>query len=65
LISTAARTTQVIVVSHAQPLIRALTATAEELGADLATAELVKEFGETTISGQGRFDQPSWHWPKR
>jgi predicted ATPase len=65
LISTAARKTQVIVVSHAQPLISALTATAEELGEDLATAELVKEFGETTISGQGRFDQPSWHWPKR
>lgn len=65
LISTAARKTQVIVVSHAQPLIRSLTATAEELGEDVAAVELVKEFGETTISGQGRFDQPSWHWPKR
>lgn len=65
LIGTAARKTQVIVVSHAQPLITALTSTAEELGEDVGTAELVKEFGETTISGQGRFDQPPWHWPKR
>jgi predicted ATPase len=65
LISTAARKTQVIVVSHAEPLIRALTATAEELGEEVGTAALVKEFGATTISGQGRLDQPAWHWPTR
>ena len=65
LVSAAASKTQVIVVSHAQPLIRALTSSGEELGEEVAMAELLKEFGETTISGQGRFDQPSWHWPKR
>jgi predicted ATPase len=65
LIGTAARRTQVIVVSHAEPLIRALTATAEELGEEVGTAALVKEFGATSISGQGLLDQPAWHWPKR
>lgn len=65
LISTAARKTQIIVVSHAQPLIRALTGTADELGEEVGTVELVKEFGETIIAGQDRFDQPAWHWPKR
>jgi predicted ATPase len=65
LISTAARKTQVIVVSHAGALIRSLTATAEELGEDVATAELVKDYGATVISGQGRLDQPAWHWPTR
>ncbi|HEX4224890.1 MAG TPA: AAA family ATPase [Pseudonocardiaceae bacterium] len=65
LISTTARKTQVIVVSHADPLIRSLTATAEELGEDVDTVELVKESGATVISGQGRLDQPAWHWPTR
>jgi predicted ATPase len=65
LIGTAARKTQVIVVSHAEPLIRALTATAEELGEEVGTAALVKEFGATSISGQGLLDQPAWHWPTR
>ena len=65
LISTAARKTQVIVVSHAPALVRSLIATAEELGEDVATVELVKDFGATVISGQGRLDQPAWHWPTR
>ncbi|HEY4017152.1 MAG TPA: AAA family ATPase [Pseudonocardiaceae bacterium] len=65
LISTAARKTQVIVVSHADPLIRSLIATAAELGEEAGTVELVKEFGATSISGQGRLDQPAWHWPTR
>jgi predicted ATPase len=65
LISTAARKTQVVVVSHADPLIRSLIATAAELGEEAGTVELVKEFGATSISGQGRLDQPAWHWPTR
>ena len=65
LISTTARKTQVVVVSHAEPLIRALAATAEELGEDVGTAALEKDFGATTIRGQGRLDQPAWHWPTR
>ena len=60
LIATAAKETQLIVVSHAQPLIRALDAVA-----DVAALELEKEYGETKLQGQGRLDRPSWHWPKR
>ena len=27
--------------------------------------ELRKENGETVLTGQGRLDEPSWHWPSR
>ncbi|WP_284747018.1 AAA family ATPase [Amycolatopsis sp. RTGN1] len=60
LIATAAKETQLVVVSHASPLIRALTEVA-----DVGTLELEKEGGETKLVGQGRLDRPSWHWPKR
>lgn len=65
LIVTAAKNTQVVVVSHARPLIAAIEAGAEQTGADLGSVELVKDLGETRIDGQGILDQPSWHWPKR
>lgn len=61
LIATVSEHTQVVVVTHAQPLVTALTASAPELH----TIELVKENGATTIAGQGRLDQPPWYWPKR
>ncbi|MDQ7805717.1 AAA family ATPase [Amycolatopsis sp. A133] len=60
LIATAAKETQLVVVSHAQPLIRALAEIAE-----VGTLELEKEYGETKLAGQGRLDRPSWHWPSR
>ncbi|VVJ19376.1 Split AAA-ATPase protein PA0787 [Amycolatopsis camponoti] len=60
LIATAAKETQLVVVSHASPLIRALSEIA-----DVGTLELEKENGETKLVGQGRLDRPSWHWPKR
>lgn len=65
LITTAAARTQLIVVSHSEILIRALTSAAEESGHDLSAIELTKQFGETMIVGQGNLDGPSWHWPKR
>ncbi|MDT8915891.1 AAA family ATPase [Amycolatopsis sp. PS_44_ISF1] len=61
LITRAAKTTQLVVVSHARPLVQALEAIAPEA----STLELAKEFGATVLAGQGRLDQPSWHWPKR
>ena len=61
LIAQAARNTQLVVVSHSAPLIEAL----EKVAGELATVALVKEFGETTVLGQGRLDRPPWHWPKR
>ncbi|WP_370971005.1 AAA family ATPase [Amycolatopsis sp. cg9] len=60
LIATAAKETQVVVVSHAASLIRALSEVAE-----VGTVELEKECGETKLVGQGRLDRPSWHWPAR
>ncbi|WP_020418071.1 AAA family ATPase [Amycolatopsis sp. ATCC 39116] len=53
--------TQLIVVSHARPLVHALSAIAPEA----AVLELEKEFGATVLAGQGRLDRPAWHWPKR
>nr|WP_239071340.1 AAA family ATPase [Amycolatopsis sp. SID8362] len=60
LIATAAKETQVVVVSHASLLIRALSEVAE-----VGMVELKKEYGETKLVGQGRLDRPSWHWPTR
>jgi predicted ATPase len=65
LIATAAKESQLVVVSHARPLIRAIEAAGNELTEDVTTLELRKEFGETTVDGQGRLERPSWHWPKR
>ncbi|WP_308164202.1 AAA family ATPase [Nonomuraea sediminis] len=59
LIGTAAKNTQVVVVSHSEPLVKALA------GRSANTIELVKEYGETTVAGRGTFDEPLWNWPKR
>ena len=64
LISQAAARTQVIAVSHAAPLIEAVSAGADA-GTELTAIELIKEFGETGVRGLERFDGPSWVWPKR
>ncbi|PXX56587.1 putative ATPase [Nocardia tenerifensis] len=61
LIATVSETTQVVVVTHAEPLVAALAASA----AQPHTVELVKANGATTIAGQGMLDQPPWYWPKR
>lgn len=60
LIATVAADTQVVVVTHSEPLVAALSANAT----DVHTIELVKESGATTVAGQGMLDEPSWHWPK-
>ncbi|UBI37459.1 MULTISPECIES: AAA family ATPase [Streptomyces] len=58
LIRTAARRSQVMVVTHAHPLTTALAPEAR-------VVELVKESGRTAVRGQGLLDEPAWHWPKR
>src|SRR5262249_17796946 len=65
LIATAGKRAQTVVVSHSAPLIAAIEACAEESEVDCGTVALVKDFGETTVSGQGMLDGPPWHWPKR
>jgi len=62
LIATAAERMQLVVVTHARPLIRAIEVVAED---HVSTLTLVKDLSQTTLDGQGRLDEPSWHWPKR
>ena len=57
LIVTAARRTQLIIVTHAPALVEALSRETE-----VAMFELGKHLGETVISGP---DKPSWNWPSR
>jgi predicted ATPase len=71
LITAAAARSQVIVVSHAQSLITALHSitgldhATGEAEAHASTIELIKDFGETRVSGQEPLDGPAWRWPKR
>jgi predicted ATPase len=60
LVITAAAQTQIIVVSHAQPLIQALTA-----APICARLHLQKNFGETILEGETLFNKPKWNWPAR
>ena len=59
LIAHASEHTQIVVVTHAQELVEALTAT----GAHPLC--LVKDFGATTLEGGGRLEQPPWNWGSR
>jgi predicted ATPase len=59
LIVDAAERSQLIVVSHSEPLV-------EALGRGGALVHrLDKEAGETRLLGQGALDEPAWHWPSR
>lgn len=60
LISRAALGSQIVVVTHAAPLVSALARRR-----DVSTIELTKTEGRTEIVGQGLLDEPSWHWPTR
>jgi predicted ATPase len=59
LIADAAARSQLIVVSHSEPLVAALT----EAGA--LVHRLDKDGGETKLLGQGMLDEPAWNWPSR
>jgi len=60
LIAKAAERTQVVVVTHAKPLISALS---EQEGCHSILLE--KTFGETRIVGSSKLGGPTWHWPSR
>jgi predicted ATPase len=60
LIIAAAGRSQIIVVSHAQPLIRTL-----EQSATRGRLHLEKSFGETVLSGATLFSSRKWEWPSR
>lgn len=57
LIEKASQDTQIIIVSHAQELVRALQA-----ARDGVAYELTKPFGETIVEGAPK---PAWEWPAR
>jgi predicted ATPase len=59
LIVTASARTQIIVVTHAQPLVTALR------DASARVLDLIKEDGRTLLDGQGILDEPPWYWPDR
>jgi predicted ATPase len=59
LITAASAKTQIIVVTHAQPLVTAFR------DGSARVLELVKEDGRTLLDGQGILDEPAWHWPGR
>jgi predicted ATPase len=70
LIVQASEHTQIVVVSHAGALVAELAAlsgpTARGGSPAVATIELSKDRGETTIAGQhGLLDKPAWIWVKR
>jgi predicted ATPase len=56
LIIAAAVKTQIIVVTHAEPLVTAFRDGSAQV------LELVKEDGRTLLDGQGILDEPAWHW---
>jgi predicted ATPase len=60
LIAFASERTQIVVVAHADLLIKALEATSK-----CRRAHLEKSFGETSISDATRFNTPKWEWPAR
>ena len=56
----AARDSQLVVVTHSEPLAAALTAEGVQ------QHELRLDAGETVVAGRdGPLDQPAWHWPTR
>jgi len=59
LITAASANTQIIVVTHARPLVTAFG------DSPARVLELVKENGRTLLAGQGILDEPAWHWPSR
>ncbi len=60
LIARAAEHSQVVVVTHAAPLIAALSEQPE-----CHSIKLEKTFGETTIAGTKELGQQAWNWPAR
>jgi predicted ATPase len=60
LIVTAAKQTQILVVSHAKGLIAELEAVET-----CTRLHLIKDFGETKIEGQTLFSRPKWQWVNR
>ena len=62
LIGRACEASQIVVVTHAAPLVDALR---DHAAGDIALLRLLKDDGQTVVEGQGTLDEPAWHWPER
>lgn len=62
LVSQAGRHTQVFLVTHSAPLVRAI---ADSMPEGLEHIELGKDLGETVVAGQGLLTRPRWEWGSR
>ena len=60
LIAHYAETQQIIVVTHARPLVEQLIGLQ-----NCQHYELFKRFGQTEVQGMGILDRPDWKWPAR
>jgi predicted ATPase len=60
LIAHYAENQQIIVVTHARPLVEQLIGLQ-----NCQHYELVKRFGQTEVQGMGILDRPDWKWPAR
>jgi predicted ATPase len=60
LIAHYAENQQIIVVTHARPLVEQLIGLQ-----NCHHHELVKRFGQTEVQGMGILDRPDWKWPAR
>lgn len=66
LILTATTDTQIVLVTHAQPLAEAVAKGAARHRVDVNSIELLKESGQTTVAGRDSLlDEPLWYWPTR
>lgn len=67
LILTAARDTQIVVVTHAPDLAEALARGSRHHRLEVDNLTLVKDgLGRTDVAGrESALDEPAWHWPKR
>jgi predicted ATPase len=60
LIARASEVSQILLVTHSQPLVTALRDHGEP-----TLLTLAKRDGETLVEGQGLLNEPPWHWPDR
>ena len=58
LIIKASENSQVWIVTHAKPLISALSK-----NKNCNSIQLEKELGRSQIAKQGLLERPAWHWP--
>jgi predicted ATPase len=62
-VAAAARRSQVLVVTHSQPLVEAIAAAHTARGGEgLLRFTLAKDDGETIVEGRHHLDEPSWTW---